>query len=142
VLEPSREVTADAPPVRAARFELVHESAENDGTLVTPASSDYARPMDPFEVVVDGELFRISERCEPSATVSYDFSWLNGPANGTYGFSIGSSAEPSVGIGSSGASKLSREQLIAQVQTFLDSFYEDGGTGQEDFPDHVPARKR
>lgn len=98
--------------------------------------------MDSFEVFVDGELFRISERCEPSATISYDFTWLNGPAKGTYGFSLGISANHSVETESCNAPGLSREQLIAQVQSFLNSFYEDGGIGQEDFPDHVPAQRR
>lgn len=98
--------------------------------------------MDPFEVSVDGELFRISARCEPSKTITYDFTWLNGPANGTYGFSLGAIAIGSEESEPCKASKLSREQLIAQVQGFVDSFYEDGGIGQEDFPDHVPARRR
>ncbi|MGL3149557.1 hypothetical protein ACSS7Z_04280 [Microbacterium sp. A82] len=98
--------------------------------------------MDSFEVVVDGELFRISKRRESSATVSYDFSWLNGPANGTYGFSVGLAANRSVETEACNASELPRERLIAAVQGFVDSFYEDSGIGQEDFPDHVPARRR
>ncbi len=98
--------------------------------------------MDPFEVSVDGELFRISERRGPSTPITYDFTWLNGPANGTYGFSIGAIAIHSEETGSCKASKLSREQLIVQVRGFVDSFYEDGGIGQEDFPDHAPGRRR
>ncbi len=77
-----------------------------------------------------------------STTITYDFTWLNGPANGTYGFSLGAIAIHSEETESYKASKLSREQLIAQVHGFVDSFYEDGGIGQEDFPDHVPARRR
>lgn len=85
--------------------------------------------MDPFEVSIEYELFRISERSEPHSPVSYDFAWLNGPADGTYGFSVGGSS-------------LSEEQLVAQVQGFVSSFYERGGIGEEDFPDHIPARLR
>lgn len=98
--------------------------------------------MDPFEVSVNGELFRISERCEPSTAITYDFTWLNGPASGTYGFTLGATAIHSEETESCKASNLSREQLISHVQGFVDSFYEDGGIGQEDFPDHVPARRR
>lgn len=99
--------------------------------------------MDAFEAVVDGELFRISARREPEeSSISYDFDWLNGPANGTYGFSLGMSVNHSPATDIRDASELSRAQLIAQVQGFLDSFYDDGGIGQEDFPDHVPARRR
>lgn len=97
--------------------------------------------MDSFEVFVDGELFRISERRDSNATISYDFSWLNGPANGTYGFSVGLVANHSVDAETHNASELPRERLIAQVQGFLHSFYEDGGIGQEDFPDHARARR-
>lgn len=100
--------------------------------------------MDSFEVSVDGELFRISERCDPGETLTYDFSWLNGPANGTYGFSLGAalSANDPAETESSSAFTFSKKQLIAEVQGFVTSFYSEGGIGQEDFPDHVAARKR
>lgn len=98
--------------------------------------------MDSFEVSVDGELFRISERRESSTAITYEFTWLNGPANGTYGFAIGAVAVHSEEPEPCRASELSREHLIAQVQGFVDSFYDDGGIGQQDFPDHVPARRR
>lgn len=45
--------------------------------------------MEPFEVSVDDELFRISEEVQPGGVRSYDFSWLNGPVGGTYGFTVG-----------------------------------------------------
>ena len=47
--------------------------------------------MDAFEVFVQGELFRISERTQPDGATSYDFAWLNGPAEGGYGFTVGRS---------------------------------------------------
>ena len=47
--------------------------------------------MDAFEVFVQGVLFRISERTQPDGATSYDFAWLNGPAEGGYGFTVGRS---------------------------------------------------
>jgi hypothetical protein len=82
--------------------------------------------MDPFEVVVQGELFRISERTQPDGGTSYDFAWLNGPAGGTYGFTIG---------GSTAAAK----ELVAAARGFVEAFYGPGGIGETDFPDHTPA---
>jgi len=94
--------------------------------------------MDSFEVSVDGELFRISERREPGETLGYDFSWLNGPAEGTYGFSLGFvvADDNSTEAKPDSAAELPRDRLIAEVQGFVASFYEDGGIGQEEFPDH------
>ncbi|WP_434619739.1 hypothetical protein [Arthrobacter sp. A5] len=98
--------------------------------------------MDSFEVSVDHELFRISERYEPNGTVNYNFAWLNGPADGNYGFTIGFPTADPASAQSGSSSKMSREQLVVQTQGFLDSFYGIGGIGEEDFPDHVPARMR
>jgi hypothetical protein len=97
--------------------------------------------MEPFEVIVDDELFRISERRRPGGALSYDFSWLNGPADGTYGFNasrfIASSAdEPLTFVPS-----MTRDELVAEVRGFVKSFHEPGGVG-EDFPEHVPASSR
>lgn len=107
-------------------------SGQNSGTS----------PRGPIEISVDGELFRISQRRGAEGSVGYDFSWLNGPAGGTYGFSVGgvivgdASADEAIE-----ASTFSRDQLIAQVQGFLRSFYEEGGIGQTDVPDHRPAQR-
>jgi hypothetical protein len=102
--------------------------------------------MDSFEVVVQGELFRISERTQPGGAKSYDFAWLNGPAEGTYGFLIGQSfgwtdaeerdteAHPASGI--------SVEDLAAEARRFVEGFYGPGGIGGTDFPDHTPANAR
>lgn len=97
--------------------------------------------MEPFEVIVDGELFRISERRQPSGELSYDFSWLNGPGVGTYGFNanqfIASSADELLTC----VPSMRRDKLVAEVRGFVNGFYEPGGVG-EDFPDHVPASSR
>lgn len=84
--------------------------------------------MDPFEVVVQGELFRVSERTQPDGAMSYDFAWLNGPAGGTYGFTVG----PSSG-------QIAATKLVAQARHFVDAFYAPGGIGETDLPDHIPA---
>lgn len=91
---------------------------------------------------VDHELFRISERYQPDGRVGYDFAWLNGPADGTYGFTIARIKAGVPATDSNSASRMSREQLVEQVRDYLDSFYGVGGIGEEDFPDHVPARIR
>lgn len=98
--------------------------------------------MDPFEVTVQGELFRISERTAPDGTLSYDFSWLNGPAGGTYGFTIGLSLgwtageEPNADARRAGRTAA---ELVADAHGFVTSFYGPGGIGETDFPDHTPA---
>ena len=87
--------------------------------------------MDPFEVTVRGERFRISERTQPSGETSYDFAWLNGPAAGTYGFTVGRSS-----------GRFDAADLVTQAHRFVDGFYEPGGIGPTDFPDHAPADAR
>ncbi|WP_104110562.1 hypothetical protein [Arthrobacter sp. N199823] len=98
--------------------------------------------MDDFEISVDHELFRISERYQPDGRLSYDFSWLNGPVDGTYGFTIGRRGGEAVPNDPDGASRMSREALVEEARFFLDSFYAAGGAGEEDFPGHIPARMR
>lgn len=84
--------------------------------------------MERWEVVVEGELFRISERTSPGGAMTYDFAWLNGPAEGTYGFSLG---RPS--------GRSTEEELVAAARGFVKAFYEPGGIGETDFPNHPPA---
>ena len=84
--------------------------------------------MDHFEVVIQGELFRISERRQPGGTMSYDFAWLNGPAGGSYGFTVGRTS----GLASA-------SELVAEARRFVETFYEAGGIGEADFPNHTPA---
>ncbi|WP_445444850.1 hypothetical protein [Clavibacter sp. km3a] len=82
--------------------------------------------MDPFEVTVLGERWRIAEREPRGADPTYDLTWLSGPADGTYGFTVG-------------GGRLTREQLIAEATAFVEAFSEPGGIG-EDFAGFVPAR--
>ncbi len=98
--------------------------------------------MDEFEISIDHELFRISERYQPDGRLSYDFSWLNGPADGTYGFTIGRRGGEVTQNDRDGASRMPKEALVEQAHSFLKSFYASGGIGQEDFPGHTPAKMR
>lgn len=98
--------------------------------------------MDPFEVWIDHELFRVSERRQPSGALSYDFAWLNGPEEGSYGFFVGLATVGADEGQLVRESRLSKEELVAQARDFLESFHGPGGIGEEDFPDHVPAGRR
>lgn len=97
--------------------------------------------MNPFDVTVDHEVFRISERRQPSGALSYDFLWINGPADGTYGFTVGWSRLGTGQIISDDAANMTREELVAEVKGFVEHVYEPGGIG-ETWPEHVPARDR
>ena len=96
--------------------------------------------MEDFDISIDDELFRISQRYQPDGRLSYDFGWLNGPAEGTYGFTVGRSGGEAAPNDPDSASRMSMEELVEQARSFLESFYAAGGVGEEDFPDHVPAR--
>ncbi|XKH53995.1 hypothetical protein LG293_14885 [Citricoccus nitrophenolicus] len=93
--------------------------------------------MDDLEFSIDDELFRVSQRRQPTGMMSYDFAWLNGPDNGSYGFTVGLSV-----AWSDTRARRSPEQLIDEARGFIKGFYEPGGIGEEDFPDHRPARTR
>jgi hypothetical protein len=83
--------------------------------------------MDPFEAVIQAEVFRISERTQPDGGLSYDFAWLNGPADGTYGFTMGGSAATA-------------QELVEAAREFVEAFYGPGGIGETDFPTHTGRR--
>ncbi len=97
--------------------------------------------MEPFEVIVNDELFRISERHQPSGALSYDFSWLNGPADGTYGFTVSPLVASSAGETLTSTPSMTRDELVNEVRNFVKGFYEPGGIGT-DFPNHVSASAR
>ncbi|THJ65785.1 hypothetical protein E8P82_10875 [Arthrobacter echini] len=97
--------------------------------------------MDPFDVAIDHELFRISERRQPGGALSCDFTWLNGPMEGTYGFTVGRSAVGTGGITPDSVGRMTRDELIAEVRGFVAGIYEPDGSS-DDWPDHVAARVR
>ncbi len=98
--------------------------------------------MKDLELSVDGEVFRISERVATGGQVSYDFAWLNGPADGSYGFTVSKISGCSVPTGPEAMPRMTQEELLAEAQGFIAGFYEPGGIGEEDFPDHTPAQPR
>ena len=97
--------------------------------------------MQNFETSSDHETFRISQRYRPEGRLSYNFSWLNGLARGTDGFTVGRSGGEASSTAPESALSMYREELVESARSFLDSFYAAGGIGEEDFPDHVPARE-
>ncbi|CAO1649606.1 hypothetical protein NYA9BBAC_00432 [Salinibacterium sp. NYA9b] len=97
--------------------------------------------MDDFEFSVHGELFRVNEETHPDRVGTYQFGWLNGPAEGTYGFSIGRFAGGAASPGDDIHPRMSQTQLIAEARSFVESFYAPGGIGEEDFPEHVAERR-
>jgi len=62
-------------------------------------------------------------------TSSYDFAWLNGPAEATYGVTVGLAS----------AGRIAENELVAKARRFVDAFYGPGGIGETDFPNHTPA---
>jgi hypothetical protein len=91
--------------------------------------------MGSFEFTVDYERFQVTSRRCFGGRISYDFSWLNGPSEGTYGFTVGLSAAPSP----IDKAQMSEQQLIEIARNFIETFYGVGGIGEEDFPEHTRA---
>ena len=85
--------------------------------------------MDPFDVTVEHEVFRVSERRQPGGALSYDFLWINGPVDGTYGFSVRRVTSGTGGITPDDAARMTREELVAEVRGFVEHVYEPGGIG-------------
>ncbi|MCU1425754.1 MAG: hypothetical protein JWM51_2045 [Microbacteriaceae bacterium] len=97
--------------------------------------------MGDLEFSIDHELFRVSERTQPGGRLSYDFAWLNGPAEGTYGFTASRLTATSAGaVDPQDEERMSADDLIGEARRFLGAFYGRGGIGEEDFPHHVRAR--
>lgn len=97
--------------------------------------------MAPLEVTVDGELFCVTERTLPYGALCYDFAWLNGPAEGTYGFTVRKFGSPGEAP-ATGAAVMTEEELRYEVQRFVEGFHAPGGICEEDFPCHAPAGDR
>jgi len=89
--------------------------------------------MDAVEICVDHEIFRVAERRQPDGRLSYDFDWLNGPADGTYGFTASLA-------GIEGA--VAEHRLVEEARRFVAAFYAPGGIGESDFPLHKAAQRR
>lgn len=77
---------------------------------------------------IDDELFRVSQRRQPTWMMSYVFEWLNGPDNGNYGFTVGLSVD-----WSDPRAQRTPEQLMDEARGFIEGFYEPGGIGRQTF---------
>jgi hypothetical protein len=75
--------------------------------------------MEPFEITVDGERWRIVAREPAGATPTYDLTWLSAPGGGRRGLTVGGAV-------------LSRERLIREAAAYAAA---EGG----DRPRHVAA---
>lgn len=95
--------------------------------------------MRSVEFSVDGERFRVSERRGPRGSLSYDFAWINGPAQGGYGFTVGRSVADEASAAVVSSARMTEEQLVGEARMFVAAFYADGGIGPADFPDHARA---
>lgn len=98
--------------------------------------------MEDFELLVEGERFRVSERLSDDGAPGYDFIWLNGPGEGSYGFSLGLARLGVNAVDGAVSNGLSPAQLREQARDFVESFYQPGGIRDEDFHDHIAARIR
>ena len=102
--------------------------------------------METFEISINGELFRVSERIQSSGRPAYDFAWLNGPVDGTYGFTTwfhfamrGQDATYTAAEPPSLSDADLRTRLNNSVREFVEDFYAPGDIGEADFPEHRPA---
>ncbi|AQX81018.1 hypothetical protein BWO91_14500 [Plantibacter flavus] len=82
---------------------------------------------------VEGDRFSVEVRLGPGGRRVYDFSWINGPSEPPYGFTIGSTSP---------STEFSTEELRAKVAAFVHHFYAPGGIGPVDFPEFVASRNR
>lgn len=92
---------------------------------------------DPHVIDVGGERFRVDQRVEPDGRWSTDFTWINGPGRGTYGFTVGSTAP---GGGADAERGMTRAQIEHEAAAFVRAFFEEGGIGPSDFPDFIVER--
>ncbi len=84
----------------------------------------YARYMKDFELSVDSEQFRVSERLQPNGVMSYDFTWLNGPNDGNCGFTVAVFAAGSAATRSDVVVRMSLDRLTDEARGFVEAFYE------------------
>ncbi|WP_247826834.1 hypothetical protein [Arthrobacter antioxidans] len=85
--------------------------------------------MKPFEVTVECELFRISERRQPGGALSYDIAWLDGPTERAYVFTVGKFTVGSEGHTSDAEARMTEEELLDEVRGFVLSWRAGEGGG-------------
>lgn len=131
--------------IAAGRRDEVLGAAEIDAAEVVPVLRDGAFVASTSMVVEVGEeRFHVDTRVQPDGHRVYDFTWLNGPADPPYGFTVGSTCGFAVGSTArepdsrSGMTRLEIEQVTAQ---FVESFFAEDGIGPSGFPAFVAQRR-
>lgn len=84
-------------------------------------------------VEVEGERFDIKMRLGPDGQRFYDFSWINGPSEQTYGFTIGTNTPMT--------HEFSPADLEEKARGFVAGFFSPGGIGETEFPKFVTTRR-
>ena len=84
-------------------------------------------------IEVEGERFTVGTRVQPNGLRVYDFTWLDGPGETSYGFTLGPTS-PS-------PSDLSRTELEKHAHLFVRAFFAPDGIGPSDFPEFVASRR-
>lgn len=80
-----------------------------------------------MELSIKGEIFHISEQLGPAGQTEYHFDWLNGPAEGSFGFSVSRFAAGSESASAQAMPPMTHQQLIAEAEGFIAAFYASGG---------------
>lgn len=121
----------------AGRRDEVLAAAEVDAVDVVPVLREGAFVASTSMLIeVREERFHVDARVQPDGRRSYDFTWLNGPGDPPYGFTVGSTARHS--DSRSGMTRLELEQVAEQ---FIRSFFSEDGIGPSDFPAFVAERR-
>ncbi|GAA4784454.1 hypothetical protein [Microbacterium gilvum] len=77
---------------------------------------------------VGTELFRVDSRAAAHGRQTIDLTWLSGPAEGTYGFTV--SGPP-----------MTPEKVRTEAADFVAAFFADDGIGPSDFAEFMDARR-
>lgn len=104
------------------------------GAWVEGQSTTEVGTMSTMLIDVEGERFAVSQRLGPGGQRMYDFTWLNGPSEPSYGFTIGSGAPLQI--------EFSQAELEEKAAGFVHTFFSSHGIGPSDFPDFVASRHR
>jgi hypothetical protein len=86
-------------------------------------------------IEVEGERFEVRTRTRRGHR-AYDFTWLNGPADSSYGFTLGMTS-----TGPASPGELSRTEIEDEARLFVRAFFSPDGIGPSDFPEFVASRR-
>lgn len=86
-------------------------------------------------IEVEGERFEVETRVQPGQR-AYDFTWLNGPSESSYGFILGLTS-----TGQATPNDLSQTEIEDEARLFVRAFFSPDGIGPSDFPEFVASRR-